>query len=134
MRSHPSCLRRGLRLSSACLSSTCDRPRHRAASLNPFPRLKEFQRLRFARSGFGLVIVYPSNERRQTHQNRFRSTTRFKPEYRATIVKKIELDIPSAAIKLVLTFLLTKRFIHTSARDGNISLEKCVPHFLDKRK
>src|SRR5439155_22331875 len=51
-------------------------PSLNSAGLNPIPRLKKFQRLCFARSWFGFVIVHASNERRQTHQNGFGSSMR----------------------------------------------------------
>src|SRR5262249_58893513 len=51
--------------------------------LHPVPGLKELQRLGFARSGLGFVIVHPTDEGRQTHQNGLGSPARLEAKYRA---------------------------------------------------
>src|SRR5262249_28478089 len=45
-----------------------------------------------------------------------------------------ELDITSAAIELVLTFVLAKRFLHSTPHNRNIGVEKCVSDLLDEGK
>src|SRR5947209_6699019 len=75
----------------------------------PISRLKKIQILRLTRSRLRLVIVNPTHERRQAHQDRFSSTPRFQPEDRAAVIKKIELHVPSPAIQLVFAFAFSIR-------------------------
>src|SRR5579875_487796 len=82
--------------------------------------------LGLARSGFGVVVVFPADARRQRHQDRFGASGRFQTEDGTAVVEQIEFDVSSPAVFLKGPLLLRIRFVFASLDDGQICLQKMV--------
>src|SRR6185436_7686484 len=77
---------------------------------------------------FRFEVIDPAHERREAHQDRLRSTAGLEPEDRASIIEEVEFHIAPAAIQLVLTVPLGKRFVAPLFRDRNVGIEKGIAY------
>src|SRR2546427_4212405 len=92
--------------------------------LGPVLRLIKLQSLLLARSRLRFKIVNPADEWRKAHENRLYAAARFQPEHCSSVVKEVKFHIPSATIKLILTFVIAIRFTHSTLRNRQIRFEE----------
>src|SRR4030095_1655226 len=102
--------------------------------LCPILGLIELQRLFLAGAGFRFEVVYPAHQGRKAHQNRLGSTACFQTKNRAAVVQKIEFDVTSSAIELVLTFVLAIWLMHADLCYWKIGIQESIPGILHERK
>src|SRR6185436_9066977 len=86
----------------------------------------------FSRSGLGLPVVAPGDQRRQRHQDRFGAAARLQAEQRAAVVDKVELDVAAAAELLEGPLLQREGFALAALGDWQVRLQKVVAAVADK--
>src|SRR2546422_11654963 len=101
---------------------------------HPVPGLKEFQSLRFHRSWLRPEVVNPPHKRRQAHENRLCSSTRFQSKDRPTIIEEVKFDVPSAPVELIFTFSVSVRHVPPPFCDRQVRFEERVAHVTNKRE
>ena len=94
------------------------------AHVGPNRAVSKFSQLRLPRAWFGSIVIDPSSDRRQRHQDGFDSSAGLQAKDRPTIIKKIEFDIAPPAELLKDALPLSIWLIASSLCDGQIRIEK----------
>src|SRR6185436_20888590 len=80
----------------------------------------------FSRSGLGLPVVAPGDQRRQRHQDRLGAAARLQAEQRAAVVDEVELDVAPAAIRLEGALALAEGMLPALLDDRRIGGQEMV--------
>ena len=95
---------------------------------------EDFVEFGFCSIRFGLVVIIPTHEGRQRHENGFGASFGLEAEEGTPVVDEIEFDIAPAAVELKLAFSLGARQVLASCYDGQIGGDEVVANRLQKGK
>src|SRR5262249_3441091 len=91
-----------------------------------------FVKLLFLRPSRRCVVVNPTNDRGQRHENRLHSPSCFQPEHCPPVVEEIEFNITATAKFLESSLLRAVGLRPPSLDNGLICVQKTIPTISDK--